>query len=136
MSKKKGKRDLVDESRGFGSTLGNLLVAAGIEPMPPEAVDDADESVTKVVQPALDWALLDKARVQVERKGRRGKTVTLLIQRELSVDTAQRFGKSLGQHFGCRGFIEDGQICLQGDQANRLISFMAERGVNLSKQGG
>ena len=136
MSKKKGKRDLVDESSGFGSTLGNLLVAAGIDPMPPEPAADAVESVTEVVQPALDWALLDKARVQIERKGRRGKTVTLLIKRELSAGQAQRLGKLLGQHFGCRGFIEDGQICLQGDHAKRLIAFMAERGVNLLKQGG
>ncbi len=136
MSKKKGKKDLADQSEGFSNPFGDLLMAAGIDPGEVEHVEEPEPDVATLNQPGLPWHLLNGARVRTDRKGRRGKTVTILADIELSEKEGVILAKALGQRFGCRGFLEDGHLLLQGDHRQRIQSVLDEHGVTLKSVGG
>ena len=70
-----------------------------------------------------------RAVVRLERKGRRGKEVTVIEQLELKPSELGAWLKSLKSALGCGGAAESGSIVLQGDQRKRLPEILSARGV-------
>lgn len=136
MSKKKGKRELADQSQGFQNAFGDLLLAAGIEVTEVTKAESPEPAKASPSDMTLPWHLLNGAQLRIDRKGRRGKTVTLLTGVEMPDKAASEMSKALGKSLGCRGFIEDGQIVLQGDHTKRIGPVLASHDVHLSSKGG
>ena len=92
----------------------------------PAAAAPAAASATK---PAADPKLPARAVVAVERKGRGGKTVTLVTHLGLSNDALDAWVTEMKRSLGCGGTREDDAIALQGDQRERAIDWLTRKGV-------
>ena len=60
-------------------------------------------------------------RVLLDTKGRKGKSVTLVLGLEHNPQTIQDIAKILKQHCGAGGTVKQGTIEIQGDQRTRII---------------
>jgi translation initiation factor 1 len=75
-------------------------------------------------------------RVFLDRKGRKGKSVTVL--RGLPGDAAQQKAllKQLKSKLGTGGALKDGAIEIQGDHRDRVIAILDKAGYKAKKAGG
>lgn len=60
-----------------------------------------------------------KVRLVIDRKGRKGKTVTLVTGLRHNPDTMEEIAHILKERCGTGGTVKDGNIELQGDQRER-----------------
>jgi len=60
-----------------------------------------------------------EVRILIDRKGRKGKTVTLVTGLQHNPDTMQEIAHHLKERCGTGGTVKDGNIELQGDQRER-----------------
>ncbi len=70
-----------------------------------------------------------------ERKGRGGKTATVVTHLNLAPDDLERWSKELRRTLGCGGAVEDDTLVFQGDHRERLAALLQERGVGRITQG-
>src|SRR5712671_104134 len=70
-----------------------------------------------------------RAVVRIERKGRRGKEVTVVEQLDLPAAALRDWLKALKAALGCGGAVEDGALVLQGDHRDRVRALLEDRGV-------
>jgi len=72
-----------------------------------------------------------RAVVRLERKGHGGKEVTVVEHLDLPSAELERWLKALKQSLGCGGTLSDtgDALVLQGDQRERLPSWLSARGV-------
>jgi translation initiation factor 1 len=70
-----------------------------------------------------------RAVVRLEKKGRRGKEVTVVEQLQLSSAERQAWLGELRRALGCGGVEEDEALVLQGDHRQRVEAFLKARGV-------
>jgi translation initiation factor 1 len=70
-----------------------------------------------------------RAVVRLERKGRRGKEVTIVDKLELPPAELQRWCRELKQALGCGGAVDGAVIVLQGDLRPRVGAVLEGRGV-------
>lgn len=75
-------------------------------------------------------------RVVFERKGRRGKPVTLLTGLPPDPDALAELARSLKQLCGTGGTVENGVILLQGDQRDKAQARLTHLGYNVKRVGG
>jgi translation initiation factor 1 len=107
--------------------LSNPFAAlAALRPADAPAAVPAAASATK---PAADPKLPARAVVAVERKGRGGKTVTLVTHLGLTTDQLDAWVTEMKRSLGCGGTREDDAIALQGDQRERAIDWLTRKGV-------
>lgn len=76
------------------------------------------------------------ARVQRESKGRGGKTVTLVRGLPLDADALAALGKQLRAACGTGGTVREGVLELQGDQAEKVMTWLAAQGFKAKRAGG
>ncbi len=60
-------------------------------------------------------------RVVLDRKGRRGKTVTIVAGLQHNPETMEKIARLLKQHCGAGGTVREGAIEIQGDNRGRVI---------------
>ncbi len=70
-----------------------------------------------------------RAVVRIERKGRRGKEVTIVEKLGLPAKDLERWCKELKQALGCGGVVETDAIVLQGDLRTRIQGVLESKGV-------
>jgi translation initiation factor 1 len=70
-----------------------------------------------------------RAVVRLERKGRRGKEVTVVEQLALSSTERQAWLADLRRTLGCGGAEEEEALVLQGDHRTRVEAYLRARGV-------
>jgi len=75
-------------------------------------------------------------RVAFERKGRRGKPVTLLTGLPPDPDTLAELARALKQLCGTGGTVENGVILLQGDQRDKAHARLTQLGYKVKRVGG
>ncbi len=79
----------------------------------------------------------DKIRIWLDRKRRGGKAVTIIR----GISGTESYRKDLCKMFkskcGVGGSSKDGEILIQGDQRDKIIALLAERGYSdIKKSGG
>jgi translation initiation factor 1 len=67
--------------------------------------------------------------VRRERKGRGGKTATLVEGVALQGAALEAFGREMRQSLGTGGSIEDNTIVISGDQVERAMAWLRARGA-------
>jgi translation initiation factor 1 len=70
-----------------------------------------------------------RAVVRIERKGRRGKEVTIVEKLALAPRHLEQWCKDLKQALGCGGAVEEDAIVLQGDLRDRITAVLEKKGV-------
>ncbi|MBN1640870.1 MAG: stress response translation initiation inhibitor YciH [Anaerolineae bacterium] len=76
------------------------------------------------------------ARIQCERKGRKGKTVTVVNALQLSPDDLDALGRSLRKLCGGGGTVKEGAIEVQGDHRERIAAELQRLGYKVKHVGG
>jgi translation initiation factor 1 len=117
------------ERRGgrVAGKLGDLLKGAGVNvsdapktpPPPPSGAATA----------AIDFGGAKKLVVRRERKGRGGKTATVVEGIRVSPSALDRIARELRRALGCGAGVEDGCVVVQGDQADRVERWLVEHGA-------
>ena len=74
-----------------------------------------------------------KLRLNMERAGRGGKTVTLVKGFVGSEEDINALCKLLKQKCGVGGSVKDGEIIIQGDHRQRLIEILKKEGYTQTK---
>jgi len=75
-------------------------------------------------------------KVRREKKGHGGKTVTRVSGLPLTGTALADFARELKQRCGTGGALEDGDVLIQGDQVERLLTLLAAAGYRAKKAGG
>ena len=74
-----------------------------------------------------------KLRVRIERNGRGGKTVTIVDKFVGMDEDLEALGKTLKTRCGVGGSAKDGQIIIQGDFRDRVITLLKDLGYTQTK---
>jgi translation initiation factor 1 len=77
-----------------------------------------------------------QVKVQASRKGRKGKTVTVISGFQLSEDALTELAKTLKSHCGAGGAVKDGTIEVQGDHCEKIHQFLVGLGYKAKISGG
>jgi translation initiation factor 1 len=75
-------------------------------------------------------------RVQVSRKGRGGKTVTVISGFQVSEETLASLLKQLKAQCGSGGTVKDDTLEIQGDHAQKLLQLLIQKGYKAKISGG
>jgi translation initiation factor 1 len=75
-------------------------------------------------------------RVQASRKGRKGKTVTVISGFQAKPETLADLLKKLKSQCGAGGTIEENEILIQGDHAQKLVQLLTQMGYKAKVSGG
>jgi len=76
------------------------------------------------------------ARLLLERKGRGGKTVTLIQGLVHTENEFKTLTQKVKQHCGSGGAYKEGTIEIQGDHRDRLAIYLQSLGYRIRKVGG
>lgn len=71
-------------------------------------------------------------RILIDRKGRKGKTVTIVAGLQHNPDTMEKIGRILKQHCGAGGTVKEGNIEVQGDHRERVSAKLVEMNYRVS----
>jgi len=74
-------------------------------------------------------------RVRRERKGRKGKTVTVVTGIPLAATELRKLGADLKRTCGAGGSVQDGILQIQGDKVERLVTELEKRGFTVKVAG-
>jgi translation initiation factor 1 len=85
---------------------------------------------------AYPSATKQTARIALDRKGRGGKTVTLISGLRHDPATLEALLKRLKQQCGAGGALKDGAIEIQGDHRERVAAALAAMGYAVKRVGG
>ncbi|MEM6837058.1 MAG: translation initiation factor [Cyanobacteria bacterium P01_C01_bin.120] len=75
-------------------------------------------------------------KVEVSRKGRGGKTVTVISGFQHRPDTLKALAKKLKAQCGTGGTAKDNTIEIQGDQADTVLAALQKAGYGAKRSGG
>lgn len=75
-------------------------------------------------------------RLRLERKGRGGKAVTMIEGLLLNQAALKELGRELKKICGTGGAVKNGVIEIQGDQRDKLLPVLSNKGFVVKKAGG
>ena len=75
-------------------------------------------------------------KVSIDRKKRKGKSVTLVTGFVGSEDDLKDLGKMLKTKCGVGGTVKDGEILIQGEFRERVMELLKAEGYKVKKSGG
>ena len=77
-----------------------------------------------------------KLRVYIEKRGRGGKTATIVKGFTGTSDDLQELARSLKNKCATGGSSKEGEIILQGDVRDKVVDFLTSEGYEAKKAGG
>jgi translation initiation factor 1 len=75
-------------------------------------------------------------RVQASRKGRKGKTVTVISGFQATPETLTKLLKQLKTQCGSGGAVKDNTLEIQGDHTQKLVPLLIQMGYKAKISGG
>lgn len=75
-------------------------------------------------------------RVSLEKKGRGGKTVSVISGLALSAEEMRRLSTEMKHDCGTGGTLKDRVIEIQGDHRDLLIEILKTKGIKAKRVGG
>lgn len=75
-------------------------------------------------------------KVQASRKGRKGKTVTVISGFQVKPETLEVLAKQLKAQCGTGGTVKENAIEIQGDHTQKLVQVLATFGYKAKISGG
>jgi translation initiation factor 1 len=75
-------------------------------------------------------------KIQASRKGKGGKTVTIISGFQVSVETLGSLTKHLKNQCGTGGTMRDAEIEIQGDHRQKLLEVLTKLGYKAKLSGG
>ena len=113
------------------NSLESLGPLFGTEPN-----DTPEETHTEPEFDELSPSTFD-LRVQLDRKQRKGKVVTLITGfQDLHRDDLKDLAKTLKSKCGVGGGAKDQEIIIQGDHVAKVIDLLKEEGFRVKRSGG
>ncbi len=76
------------------------------------------------------------AAIRREKKGRGGKTVTVIYDLQLTPDDLKTLAKQLKRICGTGGTVKEGMIEIQGDHRDRIAEYLRALGYKTKFTGG
>jgi len=98
----------------------------------PDFVFDTDDKDNKETLPPQQQNLV----VSLDRKQRKGKSVTLIRGYTGSEEDLKELAKKLKTRFGVGGSAKDGEIIIQGDFVQRVMEYLAAEQYKVKRSGG
>ncbi len=90
----------------------------------------------KAPSPKEARAARQTAMVSLSRKGRGGKSVTLVTGLRHCPEALETLAKRLKQVCGCGGSAKAGEILIQGDHRDKVAEELRAQGYNVKRSGG
>ena len=85
-----------------------------------EQEEEIVEESTTICKQRLD--------IMLDKRNRNGKKVTLIVNFDGSEDALKALAKDLKQHCGVGGSARGGEILIQGDFREKILSYLKEKG--------
>ncbi|MBO9394454.1 translation initiation factor [Caldilinea sp.] len=86
--------------------------------------------------PKLPPPRQQQVRVGLERKGRGGKSVSVITGVTAAPAELESLCKTLKNRLGAGGAVKGGIIEIQGDQRDKIVAILQEMGYQAKKAGG
>lgn len=94
-----------------------------------------EKSVKNNLRPTLNPSQ-QRVLVKLDRKGRGGKSVTLIEGLNIPADNREKLLKKLKSGLGTGGTVKDSNIEIQGDHCYAIITTLTEMGYKPKRSGG
>ncbi|MBT8232499.1 MAG: translation initiation factor [Saprospiraceae bacterium] len=75
-------------------------------------------------------------RIHLEKKGRGGKSVSIIRGLKMTNAMMKDIEKALKSHCGVGGSQKNGEIIIQGDQRDKIMKYLQSRGAKNIKKAG
>ena len=87
--------------------------------------------IAKDVSPAQQTVYIERS-----RKGRKGKTVTVISKLQHSPAMLKKMLKQFKGLCGAGGSLKEGNLEIQGDHCDKLMTKLKQMGYNVKRKGG
>ncbi len=124
MKKEKINTENIDPP--FTSALAGQLLAQGFTPAVEEINSPAVEN--KVIA-GVTLAKIEKLVLRREKKGRGGKTVTVVSGFNMQSSRLEELARTMRKALGCGSTVEEGTIVLQGEITDRTKAWLEKQGA-------
>ncbi|MCF7936479.1 MAG: translation initiation factor [Synergistales bacterium] len=123
------------ENHAFRRLFAEEGFDVGDAPTTGEQEDEGDAGAAGGGAGPTDLTAVGKAVVRKEKKGRRGKTVTLVRLDGIAASKLEPLARRMRKGLGCGSWVEEGYIVLQGDLTERAAAWLEAEGVHAVSRG-